>query len=358
MKSPKYYDTIILIINLDFTGILNTSEVIMGKKRSRFKKIAIILSFLIIAILVFYKGFYGRVYNQSNVSQNTEIGSNINELNIGKIVKDMSEFPDRFAGTKSNAESGQYIRNYFKAANLSPYYEDEDSYYHSFHGTWLKNSDYYQISVNGTVENVVGVIRGSDSKKALVLSAHFDSYNSKGILDNASGVSVLLELSNRLGEKLEPGEYPMDIVFISFNAEESGVVGSTAFYDDLSKRYDEFYNINMDAVGAKDKPLAYKNTHAKSEKLYEDFKPILEAHEIPLDDSVVYAADIYGNPLGQSDHVVFQKNNHAGIILGESKLQGYTNTKNDVDLGIIDFPELERLAAAVEEFIITHDKMY
>lgn len=321
-------------------------------KRKINKIILPIILILLIGIFIFYKGFYAKVYNQSNTRQNYEIGSNISQLTLESVVKDMVDFPNRFAGTKSNAESGQYIRNYFKAAGLSPYYEDEDSYFHSFYGTWLKNSDYYQISVNGTVENVVGIIKGADSSKAVVISAHFDSYKSPGVLDNATGVSVLLELSKRLSEQFSSGKYPIDIVFISFNAEESGIVGSTAFYEDISMRYKEFYNINMDVVGALDKPLAYKNTHEKSEKLYEDFLPILKEYNIPHED-VIYAADIYGNPLGRSDHVAFQEKGHAAIVLGESKLQGYTNTEHDKDISAIDFSELKRLTDAVEKFVVS-----
>lgn len=331
--------------------------------RKRTKRIlTILVSIILLAVVagfIAYKGFYARVYNQSNVEQNTELGSNIDELTLKTIVQDMADFPDRFAGTKSNAMAGQYIRNYFKEAGLKPYMTESDSYYHSFKGKWLKNSDYYHISVNGIVDNVVGKITGEDSSKAVVISAHFDSYRSKGVLDNASGVAVMLELSKRLAEKFPEGTYPVDIVFVSFNAEESGLEGSRPFYKDISKRYKEFYNINMDVVGAVDKPLAFKNLDAVSGSLYADFAPFLDEYNISRDDAIVYAADIYGNPLGRSDHVAFQENGRAAIILGESKLQGYTNTELDKDMNALDFDELARLTGAVEQFIVsTNGKMY
>lgn len=330
----------------------------MKNKTKRILTIIVtVLLVLIIAALIAYKGFYARVYNQSNVSQNTEIGSNIEELSLETIVQNMADFPDRFAGTKSNALSGQYIRNYFKTAGLEPYMGD--SYYQSFYGTWLKNSNYYHLAVNGTVENVAGKIIGADSSKAVVISAHFDSYMSKGILDNASGVAVLLELSKRLANQFPSGTYPVDIVFVSFNAEECGLEGSSPFYQDLSTRYKELYNINMDVVGALDKPLAFKNIDPNSEALYQDFLPILDAHDVPYDTAAIYAADIYGEPYGQSDHVIFQNNGRAAIILGESKLQGYTNTPNDSDMEAMDFPELARVADAVEQFVVSSNgKMY
>ncbi len=331
--------------------------------KTKNKRIVKILAFIILlaaaGCIIAYKGFYARVYNQSNVAQNTEIGSLVQELTLEQIVTDMVNFPDRFAGTKSNAEAGQYIRNYFKHAGLQPYMDQEEGYYHSFHATWLKNSAYYNLSVNGTVENVAGKIMGADSTKAVVISAHFDSFMSKGVLDNASGVGVLLELSKRLAKQFPPGTYPVDLVFAAFNAEECGLEGSRPFYEDISGRYEEFYNINMDVVGALDKPLAFHNLDAGSEPLYADFLPILNEHDVPVDEAAIYAADIYNNPYGRSDHVAFQENGRSAIILGESNLQGYTNTPNDSDMAALDFPELARLTDAIEQFIVTaNGKIY
>ena len=56
--------------------------------------------------------------------------------------------------------------------------------------------------------------------------------------------------------------------FNADNAEECGIGGSRPFYEALSKRYEAFYNINMDVVGAVDKPLAFNNLDANSAELY------------------------------------------------------------------------------------------
>ena len=312
----------------------------------------IILAVIVILILAGFIGYrsYTKVYNQSNVKQDTEIGSNIEKLSIETVVSDMYDFPNRFAGTKSNAIAVQYIRNYFRESGLEPY--EGDSYYQSFASEYLKCSRYYMIPVHGTVENVVGRIQGEDSNKAIVISAHMDSYLGKGVIDNASGTAALLEVAKRLARQLQEGEYPVDIIFASFNAEECGLIGSSAFYEDVSNRYAEFYNINMDCVGALDKPLAVKNLYENSAELYRDFIPYLEKHQIPYKD-IVYAADEDGEPLGASDNEVFQENGHAAIILGEDAVRGITNTKKDKELSILDFPELDRLADAVEDFVLT-----
>lgn len=305
---------------------------------------------------VYYKGVYSKVYNQENTKQDLEIGADVENLTMKQIVKDMYNFPDRFAGTKANARAVQYVRNYFREAGLESYYED--SYYHRFYGEYLKCSRYYMLKVDGEVENVIGKISGKDSKRAVVISAHLDSFLGKGVLDNASGVAALLQTAKRLAADFEPGEYAVDIIFAAYNAEESGMLGSDAFYKDLSAHYTELYNINLDCVGAADRALAVKNLEKNSEKLYEDFLPFLDKHGIPYKDSA-YAADPDGDPMGSSDHRAFQENGRAAIVLGEADLLGYSNTKKDKDLNVLDYSELDRLADAVEDFVVTTDgKIY
>ena len=318
----------------------------------------ILIGIVIIALAVFigYKGFYTRVYNQSNTEQDMKAGADIEDKTVEDIVEDMYDLPNRFAGTKSNARAGQYIRNYFRESGLEPY--SGDSYYHTFYAENLKNSRYYMLNVKGNVDNIAGKIKGKDSDKAIVITAHMDSFLGKGVLDNASGVAVLLKTAEQLAEELEPQEYPVDIVFTAFNAEECGLLGSKAFYKELSKEYTDFYNINMDCVGAVDKPLAVKNLDENSQTLYDAFLPYLEKHGIPCKD-IAYAADEDGIPIGGSDHEAFQEQGKAAIILGEADILGIPNTRKDKDLEMLDISELNRLADTVEDFIVSTDgKIY
>ena len=51
----------------------------------------------------------------------------------------------------------------------------------------------------------------------------------RGALDNASGVSALLEIANILKKKSTEYEFDTNIVFCAFNSEESSYGGSGAF---------------------------------------------------------------------------------------------------------------------------------
>lgn len=77
--------------------------------KNKTKQILTILASLVVIVaascLIAYYGFYARVYNQSNLAQNTVIDSNIEELTLERIVSDMVAFPDRFAGNKCQSRT-------------------------------------------------------------------------------------------------------------------------------------------------------------------------------------------------------------------------------------------------------------
>ncbi|MFN3267138.1 MAG: M28 family peptidase [Deinococcales bacterium] len=83
--------------------------------------------------------------------------------------------------------------------------------------------------VSGVRENqIVGknvVAKFSLETPKLIVGGHFDSVpGSPGANDNASGTAVILEMARRLPDTLRK-----QIWFVSFDAEEDGLVGSAAF---------------------------------------------------------------------------------------------------------------------------------
>jgi aminopeptidase YwaD len=73
------------------------------------------------------------------------------------------------------------------------------------------------------------VAKFSPETPKIVIGGHFDSVpNSPGANDNASGTAVILEMARRLPENLRK-----QIWFVSFDAEEDGLIGSAAFVVDL-----------------------------------------------------------------------------------------------------------------------------
>jgi hypothetical protein len=95
---------------------------------------------------------------------------------------------------------------------------------------------------------------GTRYDKEVIISAHWDSYrDSPGADDNGSGVGVLLELA-RYFSTFER-DLGGSIKFVSFGAEELGVVGSRAYLDShQDDLQDCILLFNMDGVGGPQGP--------------------------------------------------------------------------------------------------------
>ncbi|MFL0197895.1 M28 family peptidase [Clostridium sp. WILCCON 0269] len=183
-----------------------------------------------------------------------------------------NEFEGRFVGSKGNEKAGQYISKIFKDIGLKPLFGD--NYYDGYSQLVYNN---YDTGTNKILNNVVGVIKGRESKNAVIVSAHFDhiGYQDgkiiRGALDNASGVSALIKIANTLQEKSKEKSFDEDIIFCAFNGEEEGLVGSRAFVNEIKSKsiYNSLYNINIDSIGAKaGGTFALKNKSNVSSKLY------------------------------------------------------------------------------------------
>jgi hypothetical protein len=108
--------------------------------------------------------------------------------------------------------------------------------------------------------NVIGMIEGSDPElknSYLIISAHYDHlgigesvkgdsiYN--GALDNALGVSVMLELAKSFSS-LE-SKPKRSIIFIATTGEEKGLLGSIYYTDNpLVPLYKTIANVNIDGI--------------------------------------------------------------------------------------------------------------
>lgn len=117
------------------------------------------------------------------------------------------------------------------------------------------------------VNNVIGVLEGEGphKKESIVIGAHFDhlGFGGEGSLapkskevhngadDNASGTAGLLELARRLGSRKQP--LSRRIIFIAFNGEERGLLGSNEYVDKpLFPLEETVAMLNMDMIGRLD----------------------------------------------------------------------------------------------------------
>lgn len=168
------------------------------------------------------------------------------------------ELEGRAPGSKGIDKAADFIAEQFKAAGLLPGSDDE-----TYFQVWNE-----VVNAEGTkapVKNVIGFIPGTNPNmkdESVVICAHYDHLglgwpsgskqnNGKihfGADDNASGVSVIIELAHLLGKSLKPQR---NVVFIAFTSEEVGLLGSK-YYVKNFKRFPAKKAIgvlNFDTVG-------------------------------------------------------------------------------------------------------------
>lgn len=189
--------------------------------------------------------------------------------------------------------------------------------------------------------NYIGVIKGQDSSRAVVIGAHFDGAGADGdtyaagAIDNASGVAVMLGMAQLLNTGEKP---PLDVVICAFNGEESSHrYGAEAVAADLIALYEGCYYINVDCVGlVEDKPYQYRASGRLS--LEEDFASALQA--------AGYTLTEYG--IG-GDWSAFVDVGTPAVALAQETL-GVRHTIADRPEAI-DVPALEKLAKFLADFI-------
>jgi hypothetical protein len=160
------------------------------------------------------------------------------------------ELKGRGLDTEGIERAAEYIAEKFREAGLKPAGDEEGSYFQ----TWQESNDSERKVV---MKNVIGVIPGKKSgwsTQSVIIAAHYDHLGlNKGQIyhgadDNASGVSVVIELAGRLGKSPDPDR---NLIFIAFAGEEAGKKGSK-HYINSQKRYPIAQCIgmlNLDTIG-------------------------------------------------------------------------------------------------------------
>ncbi len=131
-------------------------------------------------------------------------------------------------------------------------------------GTPLRYFLDQELLENYTTQNVIGYIKGTKQSDSLVVfSAHYDHLGSLGkeaiflgANDNASGISLLLELVHHYANN----QPPYSVVFIAFAAEEVGLIGSKYFVENPLFDYKKIkLLVNVDLVGTGNEGIGIVN---------------------------------------------------------------------------------------------------
>lgn len=186
--------------------------------------------------MVFYWISFGDLPAQEQIS--VEIQKHLSILTS-------DEMQGRETGTPGLEKSADYISNYFKSEGLKPFFK---SYKDTF---FLKDQ---RIAYN-----VIAYVEGQNplySNKPVVIGAHYDHIGSKraiagdsianGANDNASGTVAVMQLAKHLKNTnpLRP------IIFVLFDAEEQGLIGSKYLAEKFkSEDIQPYVVFNIEMVG-------------------------------------------------------------------------------------------------------------
>lgn len=122
-----------------------------------------------------------------------------------------------------------------------------------------------------TLNNVAGYIKGKDSNlPPVVISGHFDHLGTDlsgkvygGALDNASGISFVLEFCKYIKSLGTPDR---NIIFVAFNAEEFGCLGSNHFVEKNLSKLEGSKAYNFDMIGSSAVPLSIMGAKSDNNK--------------------------------------------------------------------------------------------
>ena len=170
-----------------------------------------------------------------------------------------------------------------------------------------------------TYHNVVAVKAGEVTPdQHYIIGAHFDSVDNPGADDNASGVAGVLEVARVLSEY----DFESTMIFIAFDREEQGLIGSDAYATDHAD--DDIrgmisldmiaYNTGADSVDIEGRPTSYDIKQALADAVTE-YSGGLGYH--------------IGGTADYSDHAPFEWQGFQACLIIEDWGNPYYHTQND-----------------------------
>ncbi|WP_251861542.1 M28 family metallopeptidase [Clostridium sp. Marseille-Q2269] len=179
------------------------------------------------------------------------------------------------------------------------------------------------------LSNIVGYIKGINSNDdPIIISSHFDHLGEdlkgtiySGALDNASGTSFMLELIKYVKSLGTPNR---DIIFVSFNAEEFGCLGSKAF---IEKYYSKIKNatvLNFDMIGGRESiPLCIMGSDKDTANtpLIKELSRLCSSKNIDFNYMFENASDHYFFRQKDIDAITFCDNDTSKIHTPKDKIQ-------------------------------------
>ena len=250
------------------------------------KRVSTIVSILIILGVIYWS------FTDLKPSINTSTSNSATEFSLENALnhlKKISKEP-HYAGSKEHKN----VQNYIVSELQKMGFETEIQTQTAINKKWFAAT---------TVENIIAKLKGTGSKKALLLLTHYDSspHSSLGASDAGSGVVTILE---GLRAFLAKNETPKnDLIILISDAEELGLLGAQAFVDKHPWTKDIGLVLNFEARGSGGPSYMLMETNGKNSKLLSEF--LAAKPNFPAANSLMYS--IYKKLPNDTDLTIFRE---------------------------------------------------
>jgi hypothetical protein len=198
-------------------------------------------------------------------------------------------------GSSEHARIRDYIVSQLSALQLNPEIQKAS----------VVNDKWGAVLPAATVENVVAKLKGTDSNRAILIAAHYDSMpNSPGASDDGSAVAAMLEAARVL--RSTPS-LRNDVIFLFTDGEEAGLLGAKAFVDEHAWRKDIGLVLNFEARGDGGPTLMFETSSQNGWLI----KTFAGAARYPVASSYMY--DVYKLMPNSTDFTVFREAGFPGF---------------------------------------------
>ncbi|HPD95989.1 MAG TPA: M20/M25/M40 family metallo-hydrolase [Tenuifilaceae bacterium] len=200
-------------------------------------------------------------------------------------------------------------------------------------------------------ENVVAMLPGNDpshTNEYIVVGAHFDHLGMGGKMgsrmpdtvaihngadDNASGVSTIMEVAQKLASK--KNDLKRNVVFVAFSAEEMGLIGSHRFLDSAVIPVNQIKAmVNLDMVGR----LREQKLEISGIKTSKEANGILKN----LNADSTFKLKLSPSGYGPSDHASFYAKDIPVFFITTGLHPDYHTPFDDVDK--LNIPGMQQVA--------------
>jgi len=156
-----------------------------------------------------------------------------------------------------------------------------------------------------TVENILGRLKGSENRKAVLVVAHYDSVaTGPGASDDGAAVAAMLECIRVL--KSLP-QLKRDVIFLFSDGEERGLLGAQAFVGGHPWAHDVGFVLNFEARGNRGPAMMFE-TSSRNGWLISHFG---QAVSHPVANSLSY--EIYKRLPNDTDFTIFRRAGFSGL---------------------------------------------